>query len=122
MNLSSGEVYLNTAFGDLWTVANNNSLIRINTGETVYVEDSSFLHFKKIGEIEGVQDLDTSFYTEFVTCPICGSHQISCLMEFNTMKWKIGCKTSDCPCCVDHMIGKYRYREEAVRSWNRRAD
>lgn len=122
MNLVLGDVYLNPSFGDCWTVGLNNSLIRINTGETIYLEDSFISHFKHIGHIEGVQNLDTSFHVDLNHCPLCGSHQVSCVLDFTVMKWKVGCKTSECPCCVEHMIGTYKSREDAVRNWNKKSD
>ena len=115
--LKPGDVYFNTFFGDLWTVCENESLVRINTGETIYLEN---LHnFLKIGKIDEVTSLDTSFYHELNNCPLCDSNKISCTLDMSNWKWKIGCETPTCPCCIDHMIGKYITKSEAIKHWNK---
>ena len=122
MNLLQGDVYINVAFGDCWVVGTDDCMIRMNTGEILYLQDSVLQYFQKIGHVEGVENLDSNFYGELNHCPLCGSSQISCFLDFNNMKWKIGCKTEQCPCCVDHMVGTYKRKEEAVYNWNKRVE
>lgn len=109
-------VLLNRFFGDLW-IENGESLIRINDGQIAHVGNRS--GFAKIGEIDSIETLDLSFYDELRPCPICNTNMITCVQDSMNLKWKIGCTTHNCPCCVEHMVGWCTTRGEAVRHWNK---
>lgn len=113
-----GDVFINIFFGDLW-VSENNTMVRINDGQIALEGDKS--GFVKIGHIDSIQNLDTEFYTEPLdACPICRSKDVACVIDSTNMLWKIGCSTSDCPCCVNHMNGSFGSRSHAVLKWNNR--
>lgn len=115
MELNNGDVYLNPYFGDLW-IASNNSIVRINTGETLHVDSTHPLIL--VGHVENVESLETNFYHKLRVCPICKSNQVNCVVDSSNFLWKIGCSTRECPCYIGSMIGKYSRKDQAVDRWN----
>lgn len=116
MFLVEGDVYLNTYYGDFWVVVSNHTLVRINTGETLHLEISNT--FIRVGHVDSLNNLETTFYQELNRCPLCKSTQVSCVVDYTNMLWKIGCSTKECPCYIGSMVGKYSRREQAVSRWN----
>lgn len=56
--------------------------------------------------------------TELKSCPFCGSEASLHDGEDAPFKYRIICKNSDCLCMTDAWITK----EEAIETWNRRAE
>lgn len=114
-NFKDGDVFVNKYNGDIW-VLEENKLIRINSGDSLTLENIS--SFKKIGHIDKLEDMDTSFYVKLDPCPLCKSTSVICIQDSSNLFWKIGCTTRECPCCVHHLVGKYQRKETAVMRWN----